>query len=161
MNTLLRNVAIGSFVALSLSTASFAQDKALVGTWSLMKNTTTDAAGKTTATFGDKPAGQVTFSANGRYTLIILRPDMPKFASNNRLKGTDQEKMAVNDGVIAHFGKYSVKGKELVLHVETATFPNWNGIEQSRPYTVKGDELRWTNPSASGGGSAELVWKKL
>jgi Lipocalin-like domain len=39
-------------------------------------------------------------------------------------------------------------------------FANWEGTEQKRLYTVKGDELTYKVPTASGGGTAQLVWKR-
>jgi Lipocalin-like domain len=49
--------------------------------------------------------------------------------------------------------------KTITFHIETSTFPNWNGTEQKRPFTVTGDELKWTT-AASSGGSAEVVLKR-
>jgi hypothetical protein len=155
-----RIATFASLVAFS-SFGTLAQDKAIVGTWAMVSNTGTDAAGKSTPAYGEKPMGQVIFTADGRYTIVIMRPDIGKFAGNNRLKATDKEKMAVNDGMIAHFGKYKANGKELVVSIEGSSFPNWNGSEQKRVYTIKGKELRWTNANASAGGNSELVWKKL
>ena len=71
------------------------------------------------------------FDENGRYTLILLRPDLPPFGSNNRTAGTPEENRAVVQGSIAHFGTYAVEGDTLVFRVEAATFPNWNGAEQN------------------------------
>ena len=53
-------------------------------------------------------------------------------------------------GTIAHFGRYSVNeaDKTIILHIETSTFPNWNGVEQKRPFTLTGDELRWLRLAA-------------
>jgi len=43
----------------------------------------------------------------------------------------------------------------ITFHVQTSTFPNWNGIEQKRPFTVTATELKWTI-AASSGGTAEV-----
>jgi len=136
--------------------------KSLVGSWTLVTNFTTDANGKKEPSYGEKPMGQVSFSPNGRYTLIITRPDLPKFASNSRVKGTPEENKAIVGGMIAHYGTYTVddKAKAIVFHIESASFPNWNGTEQRRPFTVTASELKWNTPSASGGGSADLMWKR-
>ena len=88
---------------------------------------------------------------------------LPKFASNNRAKGTAEENQAVVAGSIAHFGKYTVdeKDKYFTFHVETSTYPNWDGTTQKRAFTVSGDELKYTNPVASaGGGRVDLVFKR-
>jgi Lipocalin-like domain len=147
---------------LSASDALAQAGKGLVGTWTLVTNVTTDATGKKEASYGEKPMGQISFSSNGRYTLIITRPDLPKFASNSRVKGTPDENKAVVGGMIAHYGTYTVddKAKAIVFHIDSASFPNWNGTDQKRPYSVTATELKWNTPAASGGGSADLVWKR-
>ena len=43
---------------------------------------------------------------------------------------------------------------------ETSTFPNWDGTEQKRPFTVTSDELKYTVAAASGGGTVTIVWKR-
>ena len=82
-------------------------------------------------------------------------------ASNNRLKGTAGENKAVIDGSLSHFGKYTADDKSFTFQVETSTYPNWDGTTQNRPYTLSGDQLKYVAPAASGGGSAELVWKRI
>jgi hypothetical protein len=151
-------------LALSSHGANAAQDaKKLAGTWTLVSNIATDASGKKEEVYGANPKGQVIFSSNGRYSLLISKPDLPKFAGNNRLKGTADENKAVIGGLIAHYGSYSVdeKDKSFTFSVESASFPNWNGTTQKRPFSVSGNELKWTTPVASGGGSNNLVWKRV
>jgi hypothetical protein len=137
--------------------------KSLTGTWTLVSLDAVDASGKKTPFQGPDPRGSLIFTSNGRYSLWIGASSLPKFASNNRAKGTAEENQAVVGGSVAHFGKYTVdeKGKAFTFHVETSTFPNWDGTTQKRTFTVSGDELKYTNPVASaGGGRVDLVWKR-
>jgi hypothetical protein len=137
--------------------------KSLTGTWTLVSLDAVDASGKKTPFQGPDPRGSLIFTSNGRYSLWVGASSLPKFASNNRAKGTAEENQAVVGGSIAHFGKYTVdeKGKAFTFHVETSTFPNWDGTTQKRTFTVSGDELKYTNPVASaGGGRVDLVWKR-
>ncbi len=71
--------------------------------------------------------------------------------------------LGVVGGVINHIGRYTVdeKDKSFTFHVEASTYPNWDGTAQKRPFTVSGDELKYTNAAASGGGRADLVWKRV
>ena len=39
-------------------------------------------------------------------------------------------------------------------------FPNWEGAEQKRAFRISGDELTYNVPAASGGGTAEFVWRR-
>jgi hypothetical protein len=112
--------------------------------------------------FGPTPKGVLIFDASGRYSLMLMRPDLPKYASNNRTKGTSDEYKAIGGGSISYFGTYSVSGSDLILRVEYSSFPNWNGTEQKRTnFTLAGDELKYTNTAPSvGGPAAVLVWRR-
>jgi hypothetical protein len=112
--------------------------------------------------FGPTPKGVLIFDANGRYSLMLMRPDLPKYESNNRTKGTSEEYKAIGAGSISYFGTYSVSGTDLIIRVEYSSFPNWNGTEQRRTnFTLAGDELKYTNTAPSvGGPAAVLVWKR-
>lgn len=133
----------------------------LAGTWTLVSNVT-DQGGNKTDTFGPNPKGILTVDANGRYVLAIVRAGLPKVASNNRRTATPKENKAIVGGSIAHFGTLSVNAadKTVIFKIETATFPNWDGIEQKRAFTITGDELKYTVPAQSAGGTGTLVWKR-
>jgi hypothetical protein len=81
---------------------------------------------------------------------------------NNRTTATPEENKAIVQGSNTHFGTLSVNAadKTITFKIETSTFPNWDGTEQKRPFTVTGDELTYTVPAASGGGTATVVWKR-
>jgi len=66
-------------------------------------------------------------------------------------------------GSISHFGTFVVNegDKTITFHIQTSTFPNWDGIDQKRPFTLSGDELKYPVPAASGGGTAEVVLMRL
>jgi hypothetical protein len=152
------------FLSLALPAGDAAAQgaKSLVGTWTVVSSDTIDASGKKTPTFGPNPRGSLIFTSNGRYSLTLARTTLPKFAANNRLKGTAEENRTIIDGSLSHFGKYTVddKDKSFTFHVETSTYPNWDATTQKRAFTVAGDQLKYVTPAASGGGSAELVWKR-
>jgi hypothetical protein len=143
--------AVGVVLTASHATAQLAKD--LVGTWTIAS---ADA-------YGPTPKGSLNFDSNGRFTLILMRSDLPKYASNNRTQGTSAEYKATVEGILAYFGTYSVSGTDLNLHIEGSTFPNWIGMNQKRVnVSITGDELRYTQPTPSGGGSpAPLVWKRV
>ncbi|HZP79588.1 MAG TPA: lipocalin-like domain-containing protein [Pseudolabrys sp.] len=153
--------AIGAALGL-MSGPLFAQDaKDLVGTWQLTSNVIT-VDGKKIDQFGPNPHGVLYFESNGRYALVIVRDGLPKFAGGGRAKGSDEENRAVVQGSIGHFGTYSVADGKIVFHVEHATFPNWDGGTQARPFTLKGDGLSFFVASASmGGGSSQVDWKRI
>lgn len=135
----------------------------VVGTWKYVSVDNIRPDGSRVPLFGPNPKGRIVFDSNGNYVLMTSRANQEKFASGKRDEGTQDEYKAVVQGSIAHFGRYEVNDadKTIVFHIEASTFPNWNGIEQKRPFSVSGDELKWTTPSASSGGSAEVVLERL
>ena len=100
------------------------QDR-LVGTWSYESVVVERTDGTRLAPFGPDPKGIIILSADGRYSLQLTRPDIPKIASKDRLSGTPEENRAVAQGVLSQFGTYSVNAAEgmLTLHVETQFVP--------------------------------------
>lgn len=141
-------------LALSVGGAAAQSAKDIVGSWTAVS---VDA-------YGPNPKGSLIFESNGRFSLQLMRSDLPKYASNNRTAGTPAEYKATVEGSLAYFGTYSVSGTELNLHIEGSTFPNWTGTDQKRTnFSVTGDDLKYTNPIPSGGptGAAiPLVWKR-
>ena len=143
--------------------AVFAQTaKDFAGTWTLV-SVVTEQDGKKTDTFGPNPKGILVVDANGRYVIAFARADLPKVASNNRTTATPEENKAIVGGSITHFGTLSVNAadKTMTFKIETATFPNWDGTEQTRAFTITGDELTYTVPAASSSGTATAVWKRV
>jgi hypothetical protein len=141
---------------------SFAQQKSqLVGTWSVVSSSTKLADGS--PAWGSNPKGLLTFTDNGRFSSLIMRSDRPKFASKNRMQGTPDENKAAVQGLVASFGTYSVNeaNKTYTLQYEGSSYPNLEGTEQTRPFTISGDELNVTNPSPTAGGPpSQLVYKR-
>jgi len=131
----------------------------IVGTWKYVSVDNIRPDGSRVPLFGPDSQGRVSFDRNGNYVLMTSRAGQPKFASGDRNQGTNEEYKAIVQGSIAHFGKYEVNevDKTITFHIENSTFPNWNGIDQKRPFSITGDELKWVTPSASSGGSAEVL----
>ena len=52
----------------------------LVGMWTLV-SVTLEQDGKKTDMYGANPQGQAIFAPNGRFSIMFISPDVPKFAS--------------------------------------------------------------------------------
>ena len=133
----------------------------LVGTWTVVSSTTKLPDGN--LAWGSNPKGLYIFTDNGRYSSHLLRSDRPKFASNNRATGTPEENKAAVLGNSSNFGSYSVNeaNKTFTIRFEGSSFPNLEGVEQTRPFMISGDELIVTNPAPTVGGSpSQLVLKR-
>ena len=81
-------------LALSAGDAAAQSAKDLVGSWTPVS---VDA-------YGPNPKGSLIFEANGRYSLQLMRPDLPKFLSNNRTQGTPAEYKITVEGSLSHLG---------------------------------------------------------
>jgi hypothetical protein len=143
-------------------TATAASLKDVVGTWTFVSNTAVRDGNKIEL-FGPGGRGQMILSADGRYMIVIVRADLPKFGKNSRFEGTPEENRAVLQGSNAHYGSFSVDEAAGVLtfNIEGATFPNWTGAVQRRQFTLTGDVLTYIIPtSTTGSGSGEVIWKR-
>lgn len=137
----------------------------LVGTWTLVSMYSVRQDGSAFDLMGPNPVGQIMYDANGRMSVHIIRSDRPRFAAEDRLKGTPEENKAVVHGTIAYFGKYTVNEADRTVthHIESHIFPNWNGTDQKRIFTLTGDEFKLSTPPiplAGGLVANHMVWKR-
>jgi Lipocalin-like domain len=168
----LRNImGISALVAglLMLPGDASAQQKSikdqLVGAWTLLLADYIKDDGTHVLAFGPNPDGSLIFTADGHYSLQIIRYGRPAFASKDRLKGTADENKDVVQGMISYFGTYRVDeaGKTIALRIQASSFPNFDATSQTRAITVVTDEVLTYNtptPSTSGYVRGEVAWKK-
>jgi len=137
----------------------------IVGTWTLVLVDNVLPDGSRVQLYGPDPHGILIFDAAGRYALEIFRSGRPRFAGGDKSKGTPEEYQAAVAGSNSHFGTYAVDeaGHTITFHIEYASFPNWEGTQQKRSFLLKGDELTYTVPTPTTGGTAtgEVRWKKI
>jgi len=137
----------------------------LIGTWTFVVAEITAADGSKSLPFGDTPKGILVFTPDGRFAQIHIASDVPKIASNNRMTGTPEEYKAINQRSLSLFGTYAVdEDKKTVTYTITAsTFPNWEGVSQTRTIeSLTAEEFKNTNPAVTGGrGSAFNLYKRV
>jgi hypothetical protein len=168
----LATVAAAGLVALTLVTpVSAAIDGAvegrqpcpLAGTWTLVAADKELPDGRRVADYGTAPAGLLSIDSRGRYSLQIFKRERPFFASGDKPTGTAVEFREAVLGSSTHFGLLEVDadGGFLVFKIEDASFPNWNGTEQRRTYTLTGDLLAYRVPPRPDGSIPISVWRRL
>ncbi len=129
----------------------------IVGTWWVV-SAVNEMDGKKTESFGSAPKGQFMFTADGHFSTNIIRPGRPKFASNNRMTGTPEENKEAVAGNVSNFGSYAINSDgSITLEITGSSFPNRDGTKQKRLAEIKGDEMKWTNPAASMGGTSVIM----
>ena len=166
-----RRILAALILALTAGTASVATAQparlkdAIVGSWALVSMRGTRPDGGIAMPYGPRAAGTMWFDHNGRFGIILINPDIPKFASNDREKPTPAEAMAAATGSNALFGSYAVDGaaRTVTLHVEASSYPNYNGTDQTRVVkSIDANQLVLVNPASPNGGAAvELVLRRI
>ena len=136
-------VALGLVV---LPTGAVSQQRTLkeqlVGAWTLVSIVATDKAGAKSDRRGPNPKGLLIFEANGRYSLLTSRSDIPNF----------------------NVGTWSIEGttNTITANIEAGSFPNLNGNTQKRVISsLTADELRYTNGALAAGTVDEAVWRRV
>jgi lipocalin-like protein len=130
----------------------------LVGTWAFVSSTGKLADGN--SPWGTNPKGQLSFDANGRYSSIIVRSDLAKYASNNRTQPSPAEAIATVQGAIAFFGTYTMNeaDRSYTVRVDGSSYPNFNGTDLKQVVeSITADELKIRNPAPSYGGPPTLL----
>jgi Lipocalin-like domain len=151
----------GFAIACSTMIAMAQTAENLVGTWELVSIVNTAKDGTKIDVFGPTPKGVIIFGRDGHFAQFLMRPDLPKFASDNRLKGTPDENKAIVEGSIAYFGTYSVTDKVVTQHIEASTWPSWTATDQKRSIIYANDQITLMSATASIGGSNVSVWRRI
>ncbi len=133
----------------------------VVGTWEWVSVENTVSDGTITHPFGLKPGGYLILDRSGRFFWLITRPGRAKFASGRRDQGTDVENKVAVQGSLAYAGTYAVDHGNLSMKIEASTYPNEEGAEQKRTFTLSGDDLSWRNPTVSTGASGVARLRRL
>jgi hypothetical protein len=154
-------VAMTTSMCLPVSTTFAQTAPAIVGSWTLV-SLTVQRSGNAFEILGPHPQGQLIFGSDGRYVLVGIRADLPKFESDNQLSGTPEQNKAIVAGSVAHFGTYTVDetGRAIIFHIQKSSFANWDGDVQTRPFTLVGDRLTYITPGVFGYGAATVVWQR-
>jgi hypothetical protein len=168
MSRRLSSIAVAAVLAMGLASNSGTTEQkltreSLIGAWQHVSGINTRPDGTKFYPLGENATGLLIFDSAGGFSWQIIRPDIPKFGSNNRLNGTPEEYKAVAQGLLSFFGEYTVDdaGKVVIMRIVSSSFPNINNVEQKRAMTLSGDELTLVNQAGSSGGTAETKWKRV
>jgi hypothetical protein len=140
----------------------------LVGTWRLRSWEAVSATeGEPAARpMGDDPEGLLVYTDEGTMLVLIGRPRRERFASDDLLDATLDERSAAIETFIAYGGSYTVDGETVAHRVEMSLFPNWVGTIQERNVELdpSGEVLTLTSGVIRVRGSERrqrLVWERV
>ena len=129
-------------------------DQQIVGTWTLSEVYDKHDDGTTENPWGPGVKGQLTYTPNGRFSLMII--------AANRPGGGDNPRAPVGPA-LAYFGSYVVRGADVVHLPERSTFPGFEGHERPLTTKVTGDVMEQTAPAIGPPGKAfvpHLNWAR-
>lgn len=134
----------------------------LVGTWKLVSYQATRPNGERIAPYGERPVGFITYTSDGRMSVILGRSGRKPLAGD-RFSASEAERAAAFSDSLAYAGRYTFDGAKVVHHVEIATLQNYAGTDQVRLAKLEGNRLtlRATVPMAGEQRTSELVWERL
>jgi hypothetical protein len=139
----------------------------LVGPWRLVSIKNIRVDGSQYELFGPSAKGMAVFNSDGTYSLQIIRAVRPLFASNDRMTGTVERNKAAVQGMISHFGTYQVSEPDhaILFRVEGSSYPNLDGTELKRSFTLLGSQRAWSDlPSPVAGLTgdlrSDLIWRR-
>ena len=146
---------------LALPSTVFAQSlkEQIVGAWRLV-SIYNEQNGAKQHLYGDKPVGLTIFDRSGYVAQYISKADVPKFATENRLKATDQEYRTVMQSIIAGFGTYTVDGDTVTINWVASSYPNRAGTTERRTYKIVGEQMTSVNPAAASGGTSYTTFER-
>jgi len=133
-----------------------------MGIWSLV-SVVNEINGMKSEPFGPDPIGSLILTSSGRFIMVFMQSNIPKFAVNNRLKGTREEYQTIAEGVFSMFGSYKIINEQdgrVDLFVDGCSFPNWIGTNQERIYSIYDDLLVGTIPLGHENGTNTITWKR-
>jgi hypothetical protein len=138
------------------------QAPSLAGTWRLEVADKLLPDGTRAPDYGAHPEGRLMIDDRGRYALEIFQAERPDFASGDKAGGTNEEFRAAGLGSSCHHGTVQVDwpAGTLTFAIENATFPNWRGRKQVRPFELHGDVLSYRVPPRRDGSIAISVWRR-
>ncbi|HZP68182.1 MAG TPA: lipocalin-like domain-containing protein [Rudaea sp.] len=136
---------------------------ALAGTWTLAYADVEHPDGSRTRDYGASPRGRLQIDRAGRYALLIFDASRPRFAQDEKSKGTPDEMRAAMLGTSAHFGTIDVDAakRTLTFYIEGSTFPNWEGTTQVRVYELDGDTLVYRVAPRANGDVPISGWSRI
>jgi hypothetical protein len=137
------------------------QNEQFIGAWKLVSCEARSSNGEVSYPYERNPFGLLMYDSGGNMSVLIMRRDRPKFASDNRWGGSSEEIKTAFEGFIAYCGTYEVNEEKgtVIHHVEGSSLPNEMGTAKVRVFKFSGDQLSLiTPPQPVGEGQLTAPW---
>ncbi len=111
----------------------------LLGTWRMISwKKESVATGETVDALGPDPHGFITYTADGRVTVIVVPRERKPPAS---MPPTDAEKVRLFDSLFAYAGTFTFDDEKVVHHLDITWNQAWTGTDQVRFHRLDGRAL--------------------
>jgi hypothetical protein len=154
-----------TLAALPLSSATLAQSKdVLTGTWKLISFASTTDKGEVKSLMGQKPTGFITYTAEGRMSVVITAEGRKPLSSNDFVSAPAEERAAAFATMIAYAGRYTFTGDKITHHVDASWMPNQADTDLVRSVKLERGRLILRTPPTLVAGAqttTELVWERM
>ena len=155
----------------------------LIGTWRLISAESRSPDGEVTWPYGTEPLGYITYTAERRMAVVIMRGSPPRVETADIFAGA-AEALSRGHTFIAYTGTVDLEDVRpvetaapvdataggpplsgtVVHHLDTCSYPNWIGTDQRRAFILDGDSLTLTTPPIARGAApatAVVVWERV
>jgi hypothetical protein len=113
----------------------------LVGAWDLVSWELAVDGNPRPHGFGDRVTGQLLYLADGHMSAILSDPDRAPLSVEPLAAAPVDERAEAARAYVSYGGRWSLRGDEVVHHVEFCLLPNWVGTDLVRTVSWSGDDL--------------------
>jgi len=140
------------------------EERRLIGSYRLIDWRDFADDGEVRQSLGADPVGFIVYTVERCMTALVMAADRANFAGDDIRAGTDVERVQAFATASAFAGRWRIEDDVVVHELEAATFPNWTGTVQRRPYRIDGKVLTLYPPRLLLDGKlrrSELTWRRL
>jgi hypothetical protein len=112
----------------------------LIGAWDLVSFTATQVGSEETAyPMGKDARGKIVYSADGSMVVTLAPGQQKRFAQNDPLGGTFEERAQAYSEYFSYYGNFRYRNGIVFHDVEVCSFPNWGGCTLIRHAVLDSD----------------------
>lgn len=134
----------------------------VMGYWAIKSWMQTYDDGRVMHPMGETLTGLIHYGKTQMYCLIA-RKGRSHFNTGGQWNAENKEKAAAYDSLMSYNGTYAIVGNEIIHHVETSLFPNWEGGTQRRQARFVNGQLHLVARLEDGtpqARTATLIWER-
>lgn len=97
-------------------------------------------------------------------SVVIMTANRPRFAAENILKRSTQEKAAAYETYFSYCGKYEIQADKVIHYVDASLSPNLVGTAQERFFEFKDNRLSlrtFVLMSQREQTASHLIWERI